>query len=50
VGLGYLLGRVFGDDIDRLVRRVEHLALGVAIVLMVVVVVARVLRARRVPA
>jgi len=47
VGLGYLLGRVIGDDIDRLVRRVEHLALGVAIVLMVVVVVARVLRARR---
>lgn len=50
VGLGYLFGRTFGDDIDRLVRRVEHVALGVALVLALVLVIARVVRARRVPA
>ena len=50
VGLGYLLGRAFGDDIERLVRRVEHVALGVALVLALVLVIARVVRARRVPA
>ena len=50
VGLGYLFGRTFGDDIERLVRRVEHVALGVALVLALVLVIARVVRARRVPA
>jgi membrane protein DedA with SNARE-associated domain len=50
VGLGYLLGRTFGDDIERLVRHVEHLALGVALLLALVLVIARVVRARRVPA
>ena len=50
VGLGYLFGRTFGDDIERLVRRVEHVALGVAVVLALVLVIARVVRARRVPA
>ena len=33
VGLGYLLGRAFGDDIERLVRHVEHVALAVALAL-----------------
>ena len=50
VGLGYLFGRTFGDDIERLVRRVDHVALGVALVLALVLVIARVVRARRVPA
>lgn len=50
VGLGYLFGRTFGDDIERLVRRVEHVALGVALVLALVLVIARVVRARHVPA
>ena len=50
VGLGYLFGRTFGDDIERLVRRVEHVALGVALVLALVLVIARVVRGRRVPA
>ena len=50
VGLGYLFGRTFGDDIERLVRRVEHVALGVALVLPLVLVIARVVRARRVSA
>lgn len=50
VGLGYLFGRTFGDDIERLVRGVEHVALGVALVLALVLVIARVVRARRVPA
>jgi membrane protein DedA with SNARE-associated domain len=50
VGLGYLLGRAFGDDIERLVRHVEHAALGVALVLALVLVMARLIRARRVPA
>ena len=49
-GLGYVLGRAFGDDIERLVRHVEHLAMGIAIVLTLVVVIARMVRARRVPA
>jgi membrane protein DedA with SNARE-associated domain len=50
VGLGYLLGRTFGDDIERLVHHVEHLALGAALVLALVLLVARVARARRAPA
>jgi membrane protein DedA with SNARE-associated domain len=50
VGLGYLLGRTFGDDIERLVHHVEHLALGAALVLALVLLIARVARARRVPA
>ena len=50
VGLGYLLGRAVGDDIERLVKDVEHLALGVALVLTLVIVIARVVRARRVAA
>jgi len=47
VGMGYVLGRAFGDDIERLVDRVEHLALGVAVVLTLSVVIVRLLRARR---
>jgi hypothetical protein len=45
--MGYVLGRAFGDDIERLVDRVEHLALGVAVVLTLSVVIVRLLRARR---
>ena len=47
VGMGYVLGRAFGDDIERLVDRVEHLALGVAVVLMLSFVIVRFFRARR---
>ena len=47
VGMGYVLGRAFGDDIERLVDRVEHLALGVAVVLTLSVVIVRFFRARR---
>jgi membrane protein DedA with SNARE-associated domain len=50
VGLGYLLGRTFGDDIERLVHHVEYLALGAALVLTLVLVIARAVRAHRVPA
>jgi membrane protein DedA with SNARE-associated domain len=50
VGLGYLLGRAVGDDMERLVHHVEHLALGAALVLALILVIARAVRARRVPA
>jgi membrane protein DedA with SNARE-associated domain len=50
VALGYLLGRTFGDDIERLVHHVEYLALGAALVLTLVLVIARAVRAHRVPA
>jgi membrane protein DedA with SNARE-associated domain len=50
VGLGYLLGHAFGEDIERLVHRAEAVALGAALALTLIFVIVRVVRARRMPA
>jgi membrane protein DedA with SNARE-associated domain len=50
VGLGYLLGHAFGEDIERLVHRAEVVALGAALTLTLILVIARIVRARRMPA
>jgi membrane protein DedA with SNARE-associated domain len=50
VGLGYLLGHAFGEDLERLVHRAEAVALGAALALTLLFVIARVVRARRMPA
>jgi membrane protein DedA with SNARE-associated domain len=50
VGLGYLLGHAFGQDIERLVHRAEAVALGAALALTLIFVIVRVVRARRMPA
>jgi membrane protein DedA with SNARE-associated domain len=50
VGLGYLLGHAFGQDIERLVHRAEVVALGAALTLTLILVIARIVRARRMPA
>src|SRR5262245_11322512 len=47
VGIGYAVGYGFGDNIERVIGRIERVGLGAIVVLTVVVVGVRLLRARR---
>jgi membrane protein DedA with SNARE-associated domain len=46
VGLGYAIGYGFGDDLERLIGRVEHIVVAAALVVALAVVTVRIVRSR----
>ncbi len=47
VGIGYAIGYGFGDHLERLIGRVEHIVVAVALVAALAVVTFRIIRSRR---
>jgi membrane protein DedA with SNARE-associated domain len=47
VGIGYAVGYGFGDDLERLIGRVEHIVVAAALIGALAVVTVRIVRSRR---